>query len=115
MSRVKELAKELRLNACRHRDPNGDKWDYYDAEHTNKLLELIDGAKEATGGGCPECNGGVSGPGTYLFFPDPQPTLEEAARAVLMDYDGVELLDGQTLADIQAYNLKAALEREKEC
>jgi len=106
MSRIKELAREIRMNACRHRDRNGDRWDYYEVERTNKLLDLIDGAEEHQL--APLCSSGREG--MWLFFPDPQPTLKDAAQAVVEER--MAALRSNSILDKRIDNLAAALKRE---
>ena len=107
--RIKELAKEIRDNLLPTARFTANGGVAENRERINMLLDLIGEAHEEHD---LEYGHGL-GQGTVLFFPDPQPTLREAARDIL---DSCNVFD-KHLASVshdKIDNLKSALEREND-
>ena len=99
MKSIKELAKEVRGLY----NPGG--------AHLLKLLDLIDGAEEQVRD---FAHGDESRKGQLLFFPDPQPTLIEAAQVMLTCWLEPGCSDDCGRCS-KMDNLKAALDRKGGC
>ena len=120
MNRVKELAREILET------DGGFDGMVHDGEKVDEVLRLIDNAEE--------CEYAYRSPGGYvgytghnskhpqgpiLFFPDPQPTLVEAAQAVVRDSERTDHVSssrqGRYIAvcdEVLINTLKSVLERE---
>ena len=107
--RIKELAKEIREDAKKYPD------DEHDQEMVDQMLDLIGNAEELTWNiATPKTNWNeknmATRTGIMLFFPDPQPTLKDAAQAVVEER--MAALRSNSILDKRIDNLAAALKRE---
>jgi len=100
MSKIKELAKEIRRNYAPAIEAAPVV--YKPGGLLCQILDLIESAEEQQND---------LKHGTILFFPDPQPTLKEAAQAVIDAFCGEVQPMGKEIDKLKAA-LEAAIERE---
>ena len=107
--RIKELAGYVR----RYMPQRGVRLSRAQRDRISELVDLIDNAEDSTKDVHWACrNADMPSPkGTFLFFPDAQPTLKEAAQT-LVDYIQRNPEASNQATRILTKPIKAALERE---
>lgn len=109
---IKKLATEIRASAVDSSGPMSDEKVLVSEHLVYDLLDIIDNADDYRR---PTID---HPPGTWLFLPDKQPTLGEAAKHMIDTWQ--QLPDGKSFSarmgelDTTIDNLKAALEREND-